>query len=107
MGRIARSVQPLYQTRGRPISWPIRLTNPDGSALILAGATIAVVLHARGADLPLTVTPLARDGAVLVTGGAAQASLLAAGNLNELKLTLTDSRGTPFDFVWPVIGEDL
>jgi hypothetical protein len=43
---------------------------------------------------------------VLVTGSAAQASTLAAGNLNELRLALTDSQGAPFDFVWPVIGED-
>lgn len=106
MPRIARSAQPLYQTRGRPISWRIRTTNPNGSALDLTGAAAVVLLHARGADLPLTVGSLGPDGVVLVTGSAAQASALAAGNLNELRLALTDSQGAPFDFVWPVIGED-
>ncbi|AWN55071.1 hypothetical protein DK412_28480 [Methylobacterium sp. 17Sr1-1] len=82
------------------------MTNPNGSALDLTGCAAAVSLHARGVDQPLTVGPLGQDGVVRVAGGAALSSALSAGNVNELRLALTDSQGTPTDYVWPVIGED-
>ncbi|SFV05953.1 hypothetical protein SAMN02799631_04326 [Methylobacterium sp. 174MFSha1.1] len=106
MARIARSALPLYQTRGRPIAWRIRMSNPDGSALDLTGCSASVTLHARGVDQPLSVGPLGPDGVVEVSGANALSSALSAGNVNELRLALTDSQGTPTDYVWPVIGED-
>lgn len=131
MSAIAVSVKPLKQVRGRPIYWRIPIKNPDnGSAINLTGATVTATLRSDSLRQPMTIGPLGADGVVLVTGTSAQSSKLvidgggdiisaiigprpasptdhpATGN-NRLILSVVDSQGAPFDFVWPVIGIDL
>lgn len=106
MARIARSDQPLYQTRGRPVSWPVTMTDPDGSALDLTGATALARLTWTGVERALSIVgALGPSGVFRVAGPAALTADLPTGKLNELWLTLTDSQGGATDYVWPVIGE--
>lgn len=107
MARIARSTAPLYQTRGRPIAWRIRMTGPTGSPLDLTGASAVVTIKARGiTDQGLEVGAIGADGIITVTGSPAQSTAMPNGNLSELWLSLTDSQGMSTDYVWPVIGEE-
>ncbi|MHC2016319.1 hypothetical protein [Methylobacterium sp. CM6247] len=106
MSRIARSSQPLYQTVNRPVSWPVALSAPDGSAINLTGATATASLVWGSTSKALTVSLSAASmGRILLTGAAALTQELPTGRLAELQLTITDSQGVVTDYVWPVVGE--
>lgn len=105
MARVARSPEPLYQTRDRPVAFPIAMTNPDGSALDLTGASAVALLKWSATTRPLVVSALDATGRFVVSGAASLTADLPLGRVSELVVSVTDSLGAVTDFVWPIVGE--
>lgn len=106
MSRIARSTEPLYQTRGDPVSWPIAFTDPETrKPLDPAGASVSAVLAWDGASQALTVSALDAACSARITGASNLTVGLPLGQVSELQVAFTDSLGAVTRYVWPVKGE--
>lgn len=105
MSKIARSTEPLYQTRGRPVSQAFEHRQGDGSPTDLTGCTGVAALAWSGVTRPLTIGPFDASGDFVVSGSIDLTADLPLGRVSELQIAITDSQGVVTDIVYPVIGE--
>lgn len=106
MPRLARSAAPLYITRGRPFSFPMRLTGPSGAAIDLTGATLTAQFQTGSVEVRVgALITNAPDGRLVVSAQPSDLVNLRTEMQAKLVVSIVDSQGVPFDFVYPVTVE--